>query len=103
MLKMLRNLLDDNAREIKKLQKTVDKINGLEAEIQAKNDAQLQGQTALFRDRLDRGESLDDILPEAFATVREVSRRVLGMRHFDVQLMGGVVLHQGRIAEIKTG
>jgi preprotein translocase subunit SecA len=103
MLKMLRNLLDDNAREIKKLQKTVDKINGLEAEIQAKSDAELQGQTALFRDRLDRGESLDDILPEAFATVREVSRRVLGMRHFDVQLMGGVVLHQGRIAEMKTG
>lgn len=103
MLKLLRNLLDDNARDIKKLQKTVDKINSLEPEIQAKSDDELKRQTALFRERLDRGESLDDLLPEAFATVREVSRRVLGMRHYDVQLMGGIVLHQGRIAEMKTG
>lgn len=103
MLKMLRNLLDDNAREIKKLQKTVDKINSLEPEMQSKSDEELQRQTTLFRERLDRGESLDELLPEAFATVREASRRVLGMRHFDVQLMGGIVLHQGRIAEMKTG
>ncbi|MCF8011487.1 MAG: preprotein translocase subunit SecA [Clostridiales bacterium] len=103
MLKALRNLLDDNAREIKKLQKTVDKINELEPEMQAKSDDELQGQTALFKQRLDQGELLDDLLPEAFAVVREVSWRVLGMRHFDVQLMGGIVLHQGRIAEMKTG
>jgi len=103
MLKMLRNLLDDNARDIKKLQKTVDRINSLEPEMQAKSDEELQGQTDLFRERLDRGETLEDLLPEAFATVREVSRRVLGMRHYDVQLMGGIVLHQGRIAEMKTG
>ncbi|MTI85785.1 MAG: preprotein translocase subunit SecA [Firmicutes bacterium] len=103
MLKMLRSLLDDNARDIKKLQKTVDKINELESSMQAKTDEELKGQTAVFRDRLDKGETLDDLLPEAFATVREVSRRVLGMRHFDVQMMGGIVLHQGRIAEMKTG
>ncbi len=103
MLGFIKNWLDDNAREIKKLQRTVDEINRLEREMSALQEAELRGKTAVFRERLDRGQTLDDILPEAFAVVREVSRRVLGMRHFDVQLMGGIVLHQGRIAEMRTG
>jgi preprotein translocase subunit SecA len=103
MLKFIRNWLDDNAREIKKLQKTVDRINELESRISALSDAELQAKTPEFKDRLAQGAGLDDILPEAFAVVRETSRRVLGMRHFDVQLMGGMVLHQGRIAEMRTG
>lgn len=103
MLKMLRNLLDDNAKEIKKLGKIVARINELEPEMQALSDRELQAKTAEFRQRLEKGETLDDLLPEAFAVVREASVRVLGMRHFDVQLMGGIVLHQGRIAEMKTG
>lgn len=103
MLGILRNLLDDNAREIKKLSRQVEVINALEPEIQALADNDLQAKTAEFRRRLDNGASLDELLPEAFAVVRETSRRVLGQRHFDVQLMGGIVLHQGRIAEMKTG
>lgn len=103
MLKFIRNLLDDNARDIKKMQKTVDRINALEPEISALSDAELQARTPYFKDKLDQGATLDDILPEAFAVVREVSGRVLGMRHFDVQLIGGIVLHQGRIAEMRTG
>lgn len=103
MLGILRNLLDDNAREIKKLSRQVEAINALEPEVQALTDAELQAKTAEFRRRLDNGASLDELLPEAFAVVREASRRVLGQRHFDVQLMGGIVLHQGRIAEMKTG
>ncbi len=103
MLKFLRNWLDDNSREIKRLQKTVDQINNLEPEVSALSDAELQAKTPYFKERLEQGAALEDILPEAFAVVREVSRRVLGMRHFDVQLMGGVVLHQGRIAEMRTG
>ncbi|HAU32653.1 MAG: Protein translocase subunit SecA [Desulfotomaculum sp. 46_296] len=103
MLNILRNLLDDNSREIKRMQKIVDKINSYEAELQSLPDSELQNKTVEFKNRLDQGETLDDLLPEAFAVVREVSRRVLNMRHFDVQLMGGIVLHQGRIAEMKTG
>lgn len=103
MFGFLKDLLDDNAREVKKLAKTVDAINALESEIQALKDDQLRGKTVEFRDRLDNGEELDELLPEAFAVVREASRRVLGMRHFDVQLIGGMVLHQGRIAEMRTG
>jgi len=103
MLGFVKNLFDDNAKVIKKLQKVVEEINGLEAGIQALSDSELKGKTNEFRERLDEGASLDDILPEAFAVVREASRRVLGMRHFDVQLVGGMVLHQGRIAEMKTG
>nr|WP_049754021.1 preprotein translocase subunit SecA [Heliomicrobium modesticaldum] len=99
----LKNLLDDNARDIRRLQKTVDRINSMEPEWQRLSDADLQHKTVEFRQRLENGESLDDLLPEAFATVREASRRVLGMRHFDVQLIGGMVLHQGRIAEMRTG
>ncbi|MDN5344632.1 MAG: preprotein translocase subunit SecA [Clostridia bacterium] len=103
MLGILRNLLDDNARDIKKLSRQVEAINALEPEIQALRDEDLRARTAEFRRRLDNGETLDELLPEAFAVVRETARRVLGQRHFDVQLMGGIVLHQGRIAEMKTG
>jgi preprotein translocase subunit SecA len=85
------------------MQKIVDEINSCESELQALPDSKLQNKTVEFKNRLDQGETLDDLLPEAFAVVREVSRRVLNMRHFDVQLMGGIVLHQGRIAEMKTG
>ncbi|NLC07529.1 MAG: preprotein translocase subunit SecA [Syntrophomonadaceae bacterium] len=103
VIKLLKNLLDDNAREVKKLSRTVEQINRLETEMEKLSDAELQAKTGEFKARLERGESLDDLLPEAFAVTREASRRVLGMRHFDVQLMGGIVLHQGRIAEMKTG
>jgi len=92
-----------NERELKRLQPVLEQINALEPEIQAKTDEQLKAQTAVFKQRIDQGESLDDILPEAFAVVREASLRTLNMRHFDVQLIGGIVLHQGKIAEMKTG
>ncbi|MEA4900988.1 preprotein translocase subunit SecA [Desulfitobacterium sp.] len=100
---LLKNFLDDNAREVKKYQKRVRAINELEPEIQALNDEDLRGKTAEFKQRLENGESLDDLLPEAFAVVREASRRVIGQRHYDVQLIGGMVLHDGRIAEMRTG
>jgi preprotein translocase subunit SecA len=103
VIKLLKNLLDDNAREVKKMSRTVEQINRLETKMEKLSDAELQAKTGEFKARLERGESLDDLLPEAFAVTREASRRVLGMRHFDVQLMGGMVLHQGRIAEMKTG
>ncbi|AEH45153.1 preprotein translocase, SecA subunit [Thermodesulfatator indicus DSM 15286] len=92
-----------NEREIKRLKPIVAKINALEPQIQKLSDAELKAKTQEFKERLDRGESLDSLLPEAFAVVREASRRVLGMRHYDVQLMGGIVLHEGKIAEMKTG
>ena len=92
-----------NERELKRIQPLVETINACEAEIQAMDDARLKDQTARFKERLANGETLDDILPEAFATVREASVRTLGMRHFDVQMIGGIVLHRGRIAEMKTG
>lgn len=103
MLNALKNLFDDNARDVKRLQKTVDIINGYEPEIKALSDQDLRAKTVEFRERFAQGETLDDLLPEAFAVAREASSRVLGMRPFDVQLMGGIVLHQGRIAEMKTG
>jgi len=92
-----------NERELKQIQPLVEKINALEPEVQALHDEQLKARTAEFKQRLERGETLDDLLPEAFATVREASMRTLNMRHFDVQLIGGIVLHQGKIAEMKTG
>ncbi|MDE2075032.1 MAG: preprotein translocase subunit SecA, partial [Alphaproteobacteria bacterium] len=92
-----------NDRKLRPLWKTVEEINALEAGIAAKSDEELKAQTALFRERLTNGEELDDLLPEAFATVREAAKRTLGQRHFDVQLVGGMVLHQGKIAEMKTG
>ena len=90
-------------KEVKRVRPIVEKINSLEPEIQKLSDEELRNKTAEFKDRLAKGETLDDILPEAFAVVREASKRVLGMRHFDVQLIGGIILHQGRIAEMKTG
>jgi preprotein translocase subunit SecA len=90
-------------REVKKLQPFVDRINSLESEIKALSDAELKAKTPEFKDRLERGESLDELLPEAFAVTREAAHRVLGLKPFDVQLMGGIVLHQGKIAEMKTG
>ncbi|QPQ55772.1 preprotein translocase subunit SecA [Allosphingosinicella flava] len=92
-----------NDRYVRSLRKIVDKINALEPEIQAMSDEELKGQTARFRERYEAGETLDALLPEAFATVREASVRVLGMRHFDVQLIGGIALHRGEIAEMRTG
>ena len=92
-----------NEREIKRLKPIVARINDLEPQMKKLSDAELKAKTGEFKERLSRGESLDELLPEAFAVVREASRRVLGMRHFDVQLMGGIVLHQGKIAEMKTG
>ena len=85
-------------REVKRLKPIVDKINALEPEMEKLSDRELSAKTPHFKERLANGESLDDILPEAFAVVREASKRVLGLRHFDVQLIGGIILHQGRIA-----
>ena len=92
-----------NDREIKALTKEVEKINALESEYEKLSDEDLQNKTNIFKERLQNGETLDDILAEAFATVREASKRVLGLRHYDVQLIGGIVLHQGKITEMKTG
>ena len=92
-----------SSREVKKIMPLVEKIEGLEEEYRKLTDQQLKDKTAEFKQRLAAGETMDDILPEAFATVREAGDRVLGMRHFPVQLIGGIVLHQGRIAEMKTG
>jgi preprotein translocase subunit SecA len=92
-----------NDRALKRYQARVPAINALESRMAGLSDEALRGQTAAFRAQLEAGRTLDDLLPEAFATVREASRRVLGMRHFDVQMIGGMVLHEGRIAEMKTG
>ena len=98
-----RFLGDNNDKEIKRMQLVVDKINAMEADLSNLTDSSLAAHTDKFKDRLAAGETLDDILPEAFAVCREASRRVLGMRHFDVQLIGGMCLHEGKIAEMKTG
>lgn len=90
-------------KEVKRVMPIVDKINAFEGEISSLSDEKLKEKTNYFKKELENGKSLDDILPEAFAVVREASKRVLGMRHFDVQLIGGIILHQGRIAEMKTG
>ncbi|MGI5874472.1 MAG: preprotein translocase subunit SecA [Bacillota bacterium] len=103
MFKALKNLFDDNAKDIKKYSRKVELINGLEPEISTLSDEALTGKTAEFKSRFAAGETLDDLLCEAFAVVREASKRVLRMRHFDVQLIGGMVLHDGRISEMKTG
>jgi preprotein translocase subunit SecA len=92
-----------NERVLKEIQPLVEKINGFEADIQKLDDAALAAKTVAFKDRFAQGESLDDLLPEAFAVTREAAKRVIGERHYDVQLIGGVVLHQGKIAEMKTG
>ena len=103
-LKVLKKIFGSrNDRLLKRLSRLVARINALEPEFESLSDAELQAKTAEFRQRLNEGASLDDLLVEAFATVREASRRVLEMRHFDVQLIGGMVLHEGKIAEMRTG
>lgn len=92
-----------NDRELKRIRKIVNEINKLEPEMEKLNDEQLKSKTVEFRERLEKGETLDDIMVEAFAVVREASKRTLGMRHYDVQLIGGIVLHEGQVAEMKTG
>ncbi|MEE8429390.1 MAG: preprotein translocase subunit SecA, partial [Gammaproteobacteria bacterium] len=92
-----------NERQLKLFSKAVEKINSLEDQMQSLSDAELRARTDEFRQRLQDGESLNDLLPEAFATVREAGKRTLDMRHFDVQLIGGMVLHEGKIAEMRTG
>lgn len=104
MLGLVKKIFGDaNEREIKRLSKTVEQINALEPQISALSDEALGAKTEEFRGRLEKGETLDDLLPEAFAVVREASKRVLGKRHYDVQLIGGMVLHSGKIAEMRTG
>lgn len=102
--KLFRFLLGSkNERELRRIRKIVARINELESTMEALDDEALKGKTAEFRERYQKGETLDQLLPEAFAAVREASRRTLGLRHFDVQLIGGIVLHEGKIAEMKTG
>ena len=90
-------------REVRRIEPIVDRIEALRPEMQELTDAELRGKTDEFRERLGNGETLDDLLPEAFAVVREAAKRTLGMEHFRVQLIGGIVIHQGRIAEMRTG
>ena len=90
-------------KEIKRISKTVDKIEALDEEMQKLSDEELKHKTKEFKERLEMGENLDDLLPEAFAVVREASSRTIGMKHYRVQLIGGIILHQGRIAEMRTG
>jgi preprotein translocase subunit SecA len=99
----LKTLFDGNEREVARLRKTAERINALEPQIAALGDDALAAKTAAFRERLAAGATLDALLPEAFAVVREAGKRTLGMRHFDVQLMGGQVLHEGKVAEMRTG
>ena len=103
MLKWLGSLTDSNEKELKRLESVVAQINSLESEFRKLNDVELCAKTDEFKGRLKEGETLDELLPEAFAVVREAAWRTIGQRHFDVQLMGGIVLHQGKIAEMKTG
>ena len=100
---VIKKLFNYSEKEVKRVMPLVDKINGLESSMKKLTDSELQHKTIEFKERLNNGETLDDILPEAFAVVREAAVRVLGMRPFDVQLIGGIILHQGRIAEMKTG
>lgn len=103
MLNVFRGLFDFNAKELKKMERTLSQINQLEPGLQALDDRALQAKTGEFRQRLAGGATLDELLPEAYAVVREASRRVLAKRPFDVQILGAIALHQGRIAEMKTG
>ena len=103
VLGLLRKLFDTQDKELRRLSEKVAQINALETEMERLSDEELRGLTPKFKERLARGESLDDLLPEAFAAVREAAKRTIGQRHYDVQLMGGIVLHEGRIAEMKTG
>ena len=103
MLKLGKVLGDPNERELKKLRPIVDEVNDLESEFEALSDEGLLDKTEEFRDRIEDGESLEDVLPEAFALVREGAKRTLGQRHYDVQIVGGCILHQGKVAEMRTG
>jgi preprotein translocase subunit SecA len=104
MLKWLKKLVGDtNEKAVRQIQPLVEEVNALEPEYQALSDQDLAAKTGEFKARLAEGEDLDDLLPEAFATVREAARRTIGLRHYDVQLIGGIVLHEGKIAEMKTG
>ncbi|MGC9317197.1 MAG: preprotein translocase subunit SecA [Armatimonadota bacterium] len=103
MLPLLKRIFDANERELARLRPIVEEVNALEPEMEALSDGELKGRADHFRHRLEDGETLDEILPEAFAVVREGSKRVLGMRPFDVQVMGAIVLHEGKVAEMKTG
>ena len=94
---------DWNEKEIRRIEKIADKIEALDGEMQSLTDEELKAKTPYFKERLAKGETLDDILPEAFAVCREAAWRSLGLKHFRVQLIGGVVLHEGNIAEMKTG
>src|SRR5690554_5986797 len=101
---LIRNVIGSkNSRELKRMSKIVEKINSFETEIQALSDTELQAKTAEFKERIEKGSSLEKILPEAFAVCREASVRVMGLRHFDVQMIGGITLHEGAIAEMRTG
>lgn len=103
MIGILKKVFDVNQRQIKRMQKTVEQIDTLESSIKPLTDEQLKGKTLEFKERLTKGETVDDLLPEAFAVVREAATRVLGMRPYGVQLMGGIALHEGNISEMKTG
>ena len=103
MLNFLKEMWDTNLREVKRLRLQIEAINVLEPEYINLSDEELRAKTVCFKERLAAGETLNDLLPEAFAAVREASKRTLGQRPFDVQLMGGIVLHEGKIAEMKTG
>ncbi len=103
MIKLFSRLTDSNEKQLKKLEPVVAQVNELEPEFEKLSDDELRAKTDEFKTRLQAGASLDELLPEAFAVVREAAKRTIGQRHFDVQLMGGIVLHQGRIAEMKTG
>ncbi|RYF82918.1 MAG: preprotein translocase subunit SecA, partial [Comamonadaceae bacterium] len=92
-----------NDRLLKQFRKTVERINAMEPQFEKLNDEELRGKTQEFRERLAKGETLDQLLPEAFAVVREASKRVMKMRHFDVQMLGGMALHHGKISEMRTG
>src|SRR2546423_15441700 len=99
----LKSFFDGNEREVARLRKTVVAVNALEPHISVLSDEALAGKTTAFQQRIAGGAVLDDFLPEVFAVCREAGKRVLGMRHFDVQIMGGQALHAGRVAEMKTG
>jgi preprotein translocase subunit SecA len=102
-MKLLSKIFGDNEREVRRYLPLVDQVNALEPDFEALSDEELRAKTDEFRARLGGGETLDDLLPEAFAAVREAAKRRVGQRHYDVQVIGGVVLHQGKIAELKTG
>ena len=103
MWKFLQNLWDTNQRELKRIAPLVARINELEPGFAKLSDQELKAKTPEFKGRLNNGETLEELLPEAFATVREAAKRTLNQRHYDVQLMGGIILHEGKIAEMKTG